>query len=375
MKKATTSELKKSNKKYIFQFIYNEQKTSKLEIANRLQLSRPTINQNLKELEDMKLIEKNGYFESTGGRKADAITFMASTKIAIGLELLKEHYEIVAINLYGDIIKVEKTELPLENKDSYFRTVCESVHKFIDSLHVSAKRILGLGIVLQGLISSDGNCVTYGKILNCTGLTIDSFTKYIPYPCSMIHDAEAAATVELWNSSSIQDAIFFHIRSNLSGALIIGGKFLKGNELKSGVFEHMTIVPGGTACYCGKQGCMDTYCSLQGLLHKNETLDTFFQNLRSNNNGAVTRWQSYLEYLSIAIDNLHMLVDYEIILGGTLATYLQQEDIFTLHRMVAKRSAFPTEREFIRIARQAALPIAKGAALPLVRHYLDSVVE
>ena len=42
---------------------------------------------------------------------------------------------------------------------------------------VPADHILRVGIVLQGLISSDGARVTYGKILNCTGLTVDSFTK------------------------------------------------------------------------------------------------------------------------------------------------------------------------------------------------------
>lgn len=375
MEKSTTAELKKANKKNIFQFIYQKQKTSKQEIASILQLSLPTVGQNLKELEYMNLITKNGHFESTGGRKANAITFISSAKIAIGLEILKESFEVVAINLYGDIIKSEKKELHFINDDNYFQEVCGFVNQFISSLHVASKRILGLGIVLQGLISSDATSVTYGKILDCTGLTIESLTKYILYPCSMIHDAEAAATVELWGSSDIKDAIFFHIRSNLSGAIIIDGKFLKGRELKSGIFEHMTIVPSGLPCYCGKRGCVEAYCSLNSLLAKQERIETFFQNLRGGEEYAKCRWQAYLEYLSIAIDNLHMLMDWNIILGGTLAVYLLPEDIKELHRLVTQRTAFPTKREFIKISRCASSPIAIGAALPYIMHYLDTVVE
>ncbi len=41
---------------------------------------------------------------------------------------------------------------------------------------------------------------------------------------------------------------------NLSGALIVNGKFLKGSELKAVFFEHMTIIPDGKPCYCGKRG-------------------------------------------------------------------------------------------------------------------------
>ena len=83
----------------IYQFLYQQQKTSKLEISTQLQLSRPTVTQALKELSDRKLIEKNGYFASTGGRKADALSIVSSAKIAVGLELLAERYEIVAVEV------------------------------------------------------------------------------------------------------------------------------------------------------------------------------------------------------------------------------------------------------------------------------------
>ena len=62
MQKATTSELKVTNQKHVLSFIYKVHKTSKSELADKLGYSRPTINQCLKDLEEMKLIEKNGFF-------------------------------------------------------------------------------------------------------------------------------------------------------------------------------------------------------------------------------------------------------------------------------------------------------------------------
>lgn len=375
MRKATTADVKKANLKSIFQFIYHQHKTTKLEIATRLHLSRPTVNQCVKELEERGLIEKNGYFESTGGRKADAISMISSTKIAVGVELLQSRCEIVAIDLYGDIIASERHPLEFEHNDGYYRTVCQRTNDFIARLRRPAGGILGVAIVLQGLISSDGNNVTYGKILGCTGLSIQQFTKHIPLPCRMFHDAESAATVELWHDEELKNAFFFHIRTNLSGALIVNGKFLPGNQLKSGVFEHMTIVPGGTSCYCGKKGCLDCYSSYPVLLGKHPSLDAFFHALRSGDPDARTAWEEYLYYLAIGIDNLHMLIDYDVILGGTLGVYLQPEDIDSLHRLVKERSAFPTNQRFIKISRYAATPIAKGAALSFIQNYLESVAE
>ena len=99
MKTATTAELKRSNQKAVLDFIYRRRKTSKLEIATELRMSRPTVSQNLQELERLHLIEKNGSFASTGGRRAEAITFVAAAHIALGLEILMDSYEVVAINL------------------------------------------------------------------------------------------------------------------------------------------------------------------------------------------------------------------------------------------------------------------------------------
>ena len=42
---------------------------------------------------------------------------------------------------------------------------------------------------------------------------------------------------ELWERPDITDAVFLNIRENLSGAVIIGGKFHKANELKSGAYR------------------------------------------------------------------------------------------------------------------------------------------
>lgn len=372
MTRVTTSELKIMNKRNIIQYIYQQQKTAKQEIATQLHLSLPTVTQALKDLTEAGLIEKNGYFESTGGRKADAILFRASAKVAIGIELLKDRYEILAINLYGEILKSSVFWETFQHEEAYYEAVCISVKEFISSVHLSDQQILGVGIVLQGIISSNGTEVTYGKILGCTGLHVKTFMKFLPYQCSMIHDAEAAANLELWNIPSLQNAIFFHIRDNLSGAIIVDGCFLKGRELKSGVFEHMTIVPGGHPCYCGKKGCVETYCSLNALIGEpvRENADGFFQTLRSGDKRNQNLWNDYLQHLSTALDNLHMFMDGDIILGGILAQYLIQEDIDKLHLLIREQTAFPTQRAFIKISRSAGIPIAKGAALPYVKQFL-----
>ena len=137
----------------------------------------------------------------------------------------------------------------------------------------------------------------------------------------------------------------------------------------------LTLVENGALCYCGKRGCVEAYCSLNALLKANETLPEFFRSLRSGQKEHVKRWNIYLTHLATAIDNVHMLIDYDIILGGILPKYIESSDITLLHQLIKERTAFPTNREYVRTAEHLSVPNAKGAAIPYIQKYLDSVLR
>ena len=181
-------------RKRVYELIYKTQRITKQDIAYQLTLSLPTVSQQLQSLEASGLIERNGSFASTGGRKAQIISCIYDARISIG------------IDLRGTLLHTIQYAVPFSNTLDYFELLGEKLTHFLTSLAYPSSSILGIGIVLQGLISADGKTVTYGKILNCTGLTVSSISKYLPFPCTMIHDAEAAATLELWQQPEKKNA-------------------------------------------------------------------------------------------------------------------------------------------------------------------------
>ena len=68
----TTINLKKINRSKVYQYIYKTHQTSKMQIVQDLQMGLSTVSQNLNLLEKEGRIDRNGYFDSTGGRKAQA---------------------------------------------------------------------------------------------------------------------------------------------------------------------------------------------------------------------------------------------------------------------------------------------------------------
>ncbi|MBU7594913.1 ROK family transcriptional regulator [Metabacillus halosaccharovorans] len=369
----TLKDVKKSNYSSIYHLIYQNGKLSKQEIANQLRLSLPTVTQNLVRLEKEKLIEKSGQFESSVGRRATAYAICPQARISIGVEIQKKKVRILAIDLLCGTF--QKTELPLAyaNEESYYKELSYKVQSFISDLQIEKEQVLGIGFSVQALTSIDGQSITYGKILNSTGVNIHVFTKYLDYPCMFVHDAKGAATTELWMRNDIGDAIYLSIGMHLGGAIIMNGQIEMGKEGHSGTVEHMTIDPNGQECYCGKKGCMETYCSVNALLEEDESLDGFFQQLRSGTPSFVERWNAFLDHLAYSINNIHLVINREFILGGHISPYLQQSDVDLLHEKINKKTAFPSKDPFIHISRSPENGVPIGAAIPFIKGFLSTI--
>lgn len=367
-----SAEIKSINKKKIYELIYERKNIAKSDIASILGLSFPTVSLIIKELASIGVVEEAGYFQSAGGRKAAIISSISDTKIAIGVEILKESIEIVAIDIYGNILKSHKQNLIFESSALYFLQFGNFVNNFIIALNLSYEKILGVGIGIQGLVTRDGSKVIFGNILNSNGISCEDFARNIQFPCILFHDSEAAANAELWDTKDIINAFYISLNRNIGGSAIINSQIHWGSTYPSGLIEHMTIDLNGVKCYCGKKGCFETCCSAQALLKDlNMSLEQFFDKLHSGNKECAKRWNDYLYYLSVAIDNLQMAINCDIIIGGPVASYMTAKDVTELKELIEKDSSFNDGRLEIRL--DSCVSVAKGAALHYIKQFINSI--
>ena len=369
----TIKDIQKNNYSATYHLLYQNEKLSKQEIANQLQLSLPTVTRNLIRLEKESLIEKNGYFESSVGRPAVAYSIIPKAYCCIGVEIQESRVRILAIDLYGIPFEQLELEINYSNDIDYYKVLSSHITTFITSLKLTKKQILGVSFAIQALTSSDGQRITYGKILNCTGLDINVFSQYLDYPCMFVHDAKCAAFKEMWVRKDLEDAVYLSIGTHLGGAVIINSQIYMGKEGLSGTFEHMTLNPNGPICYCEKKGCMETYCSVNALLNEEETLGIFFKQVRSGVSSYVNRWYSFLDHLAFSISNLYLVINREFILGGHISTYLNEQDIEKLHEKIHQESPFPIKEAFISISQAQENSVPTGATIPFIQSFLNDI--
>lgn len=371
----TTITLKKINKSKVYQYIYKKKQISKQQIVQELQMGLSTVSQNLNLLEKEGLIERNGYFDSTGGRKAQAIQIVSDFKISIGIGILKNMFHITTVDLYGNAICTETISVPYSNTPDYYEQVTGKIKDFIFENHYDTEKILGISIATQGIISPDNTTVTYGKIMNNTGMDLSDFSSRLPYPCRLEHDSKSAACLELWNHNELDSAVVFLLNRNLGGGIITNHAIHHGISMHSGSLEHMCINPDGPLCYCGNRGCLETYCSANALENSTQLpVKEFFPLLREKKSPHLRqKWEDYLNHLAFAMRNLNMTIDAPIIISGYLAPYFIEEDIVYLLERIHSSSPFSLNREHILVGTHGQYTPAIGAALFFVKQFIMSV--
>ena len=104
------------------------------------------------------------------------------------------------------------------------------------------------------------------------------------------------------------------------------------------------------------------------------SLDAFFIAVRAGSVREGKIWDTYLHHLALAINNILMVVNCDIILGGLLSLYIQPADIETLRKYVLEKSAFDFFNSYLMSKSTTnAYAEATGAALHYIKLFLDQV--
>lgn len=371
-----STEIRTKNRQLVYKFIRDNEPVTKQDIVVGMDLSLPTVIQILQQLEDSKLIDSSQTIKKTGGRFATAYTYVRNVKLAIGVSITKNHVNVVAVDLSGQVVEMTRERVTADlNSNKYLKLLGDLVEKVKLKANIYNENLLGVGIAVPSLVSDDGEQVIYGLTLNFTGITKDEISKYIPYQTYMFHDSYAAGFSEVWFEPNMQNAFYINLNDSVGGSIIIKNNIFSGDTNRSGEIGHITVVTeNGKTCYCGKQGCFDTVCNSGNLdFYTNGNLKEFFDLLKSEDEKALMIWDKYLDYLSLAINNIRMLFDCSIILGGYVGSYIEDFMDELCSKIDARNMFRDRSKTYVLPCKYKVETTAAGAAIILIDDFIYSV--
>lgn len=372
-KKITNMEVKKKNRNAVFRYICKHGTVSNPEISYNMKISLPTATQITKELIAEGLLEEKGELQSTGGRRAKALSAVVNARLAVGLDITKNHIALVLTNIVGEILKYERIHQPYVSGEDYYQTVNERLEHFLDESGADREKVLGVGISFPGIIDLNKGKITYSHILGVEEVPFDAVSAFFSYPCFFLNDANAGAYAEGFYGDEAESFFYLSLSNTVGGAILGGKELMQGKNFRCGEVGHMTIVMDGESCYCGKKGCLDAYCAAWHLSDAADgKLEQFFDLLDQGDAKAVKIWDSYTDYLALAVNNIHMVLDCDIVLGGYVGSYMGTH-LQELWDKVAKRNTFGEKEPYVKACNYKVAAAALGAALKVIETFVSQI--
>lgn len=357
----------------IFRFLYLNKQSSRQEISQSLGISLPTITRSLNTLQKSGFIENAGEFQSTGGRRAVRYQCIPDSRYAIGIDITKNHLSIVLIDLTLNIIDNKRLRIPFHENSEYFSVMKQELESIISRNMPDCSKLLGVGISLPAIIGEDRKTVTYATVIPLSLNIYNFFSDYIHAPFLFFNDASSAGLAESWKGDYTDAVAYLSLSSSIGGAYMNNKMIYAGANNRRGEFGHMTIVPHGKRCYCGRYGCLDAYCTANTLTDFTDgNLKEFFDILKTGNNKGIQNvFEDYTDYLAIAVNNLRMCFDCDVILGGNVGAYMA-DYIDDFRKKAIQLNPFEKDGSYIRVCHYRTEAAAVGAAIYYIEQFIQN---
>lgn len=372
MKSVSNADIRLKNNHNVYRVIYDARGgVTVREITEALKLSLPTVNTCVAHLMAKGLVEHGSLEKSTGGRKPRTLRIAANAALAVGLVLSAGGVRFLLANLYGETLRFQRAALPFADTPSYYAEVSALLETFIAGCRVDESRILGVSISIAGIINADHVLETV-PTLRIKNKNTAEIAQHFQRRLRFVNDANASGFAEWWHSDKQHNFCCLFVEKGVGGSLMIHGSNYFGDNLRSAEFGHMVIAEEGRLCSCGKQGCLEAYCSTDRLSKDfHLTLDEFFSEV---NREKIYRkaLNSYLRALARGIANLRFIFDCRVCISGLIVPYILRHEE-KLRRYLAEELPFDKDTDFLQFSSMSDKSAALGAALLWISDFIKTI--
>jgi glucokinase len=213
-------------------------------------------------------------------------------KVVAGIDIGGMNTRIGLVDQSGEVLadsNIATDQYPTSKE--FVSAIYNSIELLLKNPDMPLSELIGIGI--------GAPCANYhtGSIENAANLP----WKHVPLasmlaenfpdiPVKVTNDANAVAIAEMiyGDAKNLNDFVVITLGTGLGSGIVSNGELIYGHDGFAGEVGHITAVPNGRQCNCGRCGCLETYVSARGIkrtvfeLLANSTQDSLLRNSSFN---------------------------------------------------------------------------------------------
>ena len=241
----------------------------------------------------------------------------------LGIDLGGTKIEAILLDENLDTIQRKRVPTPQNDYLQILNTITSLAVDLLKNIEDYSIGICTPGAISKktGLIKNSNTQCLIGKPLK------EDLENKLDKKISMENDANCFAIAESTMGVAKEFDVVFGVimGTGVGGGIVIDGKIHQGRTNIAGEWGHHTLHQNGHNCYCGKQGCVETYISGPALEKRWKQLTGKSQNMpeiiRNLENFKAKQWKDeFLENFGSGLANVIDILDPDVIvLGGGLS--------------------------------------------------------
>ena len=358
----------------IYRFLYESKEfCSKQVLAGSCGISMPTLYQNLGDLLEDGLVRYTGEDQFTGGRRAQGLDIVPEARLSIGMSVTEHNLRLVAADLRLRELAYRTLPVELLSRPPDAASFARIIDDFIEEFSLDRRKILGVGVAIPGLLTADHTRLLVAPTLGQRDIPLDKLIRALPFPVRFENDGSASGHAECFVRGGRRNMAYLSLENGVGGAVLMNGELCAGDNSRSGEFGHICVEPGGLPCFCGKNGCLEAYCSALRIEERfGVPLEDFFRGVEEHRPEYEALLYDMLRHLAVAINSIRMTLDCDVVLGGFLSEYLPPY-LEILRGYVRALDAFSENTDYVQLSRLRRHITPLGAALYFIRAFIESV--
>jgi fructokinase len=263
----------------------------------------------------------------------------------LGIDLGGTKTEIRVLDEKNRSVFCKRVPTPADDYDAILELLCHLV--FEAETAVGLKLAVGIGT--PGAISPRSGLLRNSNTICMNGRAFkDDFEKRLQRQVHIQNDANCFALSEAIHGAGQNHAVVFGIiiGTGTGAGLVVNGQLINGPHAITGEWGHNplpwhTQQDGSPSCYCGKQACIETFLSGQGLaanFHKTYGValssEQIVAQAQLKDNHCMKAMTEYFDQMARALAHVINLIDPDVIvLGGGMS------NVGEIYEQVPKRLA------------------------------------
>lgn len=302
---------------------------TKYDLADKMNISIPTVTSNVNRLVKYGLIQEIGVADAEYGRKPILFDINYDQYFSIGLDIQEHSIYYGLMNLKLEMIQEGRM---LHTKEGLCEDIKKIVQNILEHYNLRHENIIGIGISYPGFVEEEKLLLKKGPNINISNLSLENLTEELAMDIYVGNEARLAAFAEsiIGVSKEYMNSIYISIKEGIGAGIILDKRYYSGSTELAGEIGHIVVKKDGKLCNCGNRGCIEAYISINSLIdsfnaisdRKVNNLDELFEIYDVNISEQRQVIKEYLEYLTVLINNAFLIFDPDcVIIGGKMSEY------------------------------------------------------